>query len=114
MNAGRPQRKNSLRLRNFDYTSGGAYFVTMCTYDRSPLFADVALTEIVRHEWQTLPERFPSVRLDEFVVMPNHLHFVIWLVGAPLAGARGVQRRRTERLRKANLRRTDRPSRRQR
>ena len=87
MNAGRPQRK-ALRLPSFDYTSAGAYFVTICTYDRSPLLEVTVLAEIVRIEWQALAGRFSSIRLDEFVVMPNHVHFVIWLVGAPLAGAR--------------------------
>ena len=88
MNPGRPQRKNRLRLPAYDYASAGAYFVTICTYDRSPLFEHAVLADIVRSEWQTLTDRFSSVRQDEFVVMPKHLHFVIWLVGAPLAGAR--------------------------
>jgi len=49
-----------------------------------------ALGLIVQQEWTEIPERFPMVRLDEFTIMPNHMHGIITIVGAPLAGARPV------------------------
>jgi len=50
------------------------------------------LADIVRGVWAELPRRFHDIQLDEFVVMPNHIHFIVWLVGAPLAGARTTGR----------------------
>ncbi len=102
-----PHRR-SLRLKSHDYAEVGAYFVTVVVERRSCLLADlkaddVRLTEIgqmVSEEWRSLEGRFPYVRLDTFVVMPNHLHGILWLqeldvgaaldnlpVGAPLVGA---------------------------
>ena len=82
-------RRHSIRLPHYDYASPGAYFVTVCTYARQPLFQEPALKEIVEQTWYGQQERFPGVWLDAFVVMPNHVHFIVWLdsVGAPLAGA---------------------------
>jgi REP element-mobilizing transposase RayT len=54
------------------------------------LFGDERVAAILHEEWQTLTNRFPSIRLDAFIVMPNHVHFILWLtdsVGVPLAGA---------------------------
>ena len=87
-----PRRRRSIRLPGHDYRSPGAYFVTACTHGAEPLFDQPDLREIVERTWHSLPQRFPSVSLDSFVVMPNHIHFIVWLnsVGAPLAGAHGV------------------------
>jgi REP element-mobilizing transposase RayT len=79
--------RRSIRLTGFDYAAAGAYFVTICSYRRDPLFEDPVLSDIVDAQWQDLPRRFSNLRLDAFVVMPNHVHGVVWLVGAPLAGA---------------------------
>ncbi len=89
-----PERhhRRSIRLPTYDYTQPGAYFVTLVTYERACLFGDIvdgemrlnAWGEIARAEWfQTAVVR-PSVVLydDEFVVMPNHVHGIIWIVGA--------------------------------
>jgi REP element-mobilizing transposase RayT len=82
-----PIRK-SPRLRSYGYASPGAYFVTVCTHDRRPLFGEVrhgimGLNEFgsaVWKAWAALPARFPSIESDWFVVMPNHLHAVIVLL----------------------------------
>jgi REP element-mobilizing transposase RayT len=70
--------RRSIRLRNYDYSSNGAYFVTLCTYDRSRYF-DLfpQLRAIVEGEWHRIPERFPYVELDEYVIMPNHFHGIV-------------------------------------
>lgn len=81
---GRPQRKRQ-RLAHFDYSSPGPYFVTFCTAGRACLFGAVAdgamaandLGAIVERIWLGLPEHFPGLDLDAFVVMPNHFHGLV-------------------------------------
>ena len=84
-------RRRSLRLQDFDYRSTGAYFITICAEARRLHFEDPVLAGIVEKAWRSLPYRFPSVALDAFVLMPNHVHFVLWLtdVAATLAVAGG-------------------------
>jgi putative transposase len=85
-------RRRFLRLRDFDYSTEGAYFVTICTRNRECLLGDVMegkmrlneLGRMVQTVWDGLPERFPTVELDALVVMPNHVHGIL-LVGAALA-----------------------------
>ena len=79
--------RSRLRLAGYDYSQGGAYFVTICTQDRAPLFGEVVRGEMVLNEagrsmvesWQELGDRFLRVDLDAFVVMPDHLHGVVVL-----------------------------------
>ncbi len=81
--------RRSIRLKEYDYAQSGAYFVTICTQNRVCLFGTAANGEmelnnagqIVKSTWEGLPARFPSARLDVFVVMPNHIHGII-IVGA--------------------------------
>ncbi len=82
--------RRSIRLKGYDYTQPGAYFVTLCTHERVHLFGHVVdgvmrldeLGEIARQCWLAIPDHFPHAQLDEFVVMPNHVHGIIWIVGA--------------------------------
>ncbi len=88
-----PVRRRN-RLRNFDYTSSGAYFVTVCTAERTPLLARIEdgclrLTPegtAVAAAWQWLGTRHcHAVQLDAWVVMPDHVHGVLCLTGnAPM------------------------------
>lgn len=95
--------RRSIRLKGYDYTQPGAYFVTFCAHQRMHLFGEVENGEmhlndrgkIARDEWLKTAELRPYVKLyeDEFVIMPNHGHGIIWIedetVGvAPLVGAR--------------------------
>lgn len=81
--------RRSVRLKDYDYSQTGVYFVTICTHDRSRLFGNIAADgemrcnaygEIVYQEWGRLQELRQNVELDAFVVMPNHVHgiVVIW------------------------------------
>lgn len=87
-----PQRK-SPRLQGYDYSQSGAYFVTICTYQRLHLFGSIdneimhlnTAGEIVAACWQTIPTHYPDVELDAFVVMPNHMHGILVLYGDNLA-----------------------------
>ena len=71
--------RRSVRLKGFDYARPGAYFVTICTYKKEMYFEDSRLAQIARLVWDTIPDHHPIVRIDEFVVMPNHVHGIIWL-----------------------------------
>jgi REP element-mobilizing transposase RayT len=82
--------RKSLRLKSFDYSQIGAYFITICTRKRKSLFGCISdgemrlsdMGSIVMEYWERLPHRFPCVSLDECIVMPNHLHGIIIIVGA--------------------------------
>jgi REP element-mobilizing transposase RayT len=72
-------------LRDYDYTRAGAYFVTICTWQRECLFGEVvngairlnSYGEIVQEEWSLTAALRDYVMLDEFIVMPNHCHAVL-------------------------------------
>jgi REP element-mobilizing transposase RayT len=76
--------RRSMRLPAYDYRSAGAYFVTICTYERELLFEDPVLRRVAERLWQRIPRHFPHVRLDEWVIMPNHIHGILVIVGDPL------------------------------
>ena len=83
----RVYHRRSIRLKGHDYSQSGAYFVTIFTKDRELYFEKYrGLQEILRKQWEELPKRFPDLILDEFVIMPNHIHG-IFIVGAALAPA---------------------------
>lgn len=75
----------SLRLKGYDYSQGGAYFITICTQAKK-LYCELypELKHIVQAEWESLLDRFPHIILDAFVIMPNHIHAII-IVETPLA-----------------------------
>ena len=83
--------RRSIRLKGYDYSQAGAYFITIVTQGRLCLFGDVVDGEMhlnnagkmVRRIWDGMPNRFPSIEMDEFVVMPNHVHGVIVLHQPP-------------------------------
>lgn len=86
--------RRSIRLKEYDYAQAGVYFVTICTQQRLSLFGDVvagelllnAAGEMVQTEWLALPQRFPNIALEEFVVMPNHFHGVV-AITSPIVNA---------------------------
>lgn len=94
-----PERhhRHSMRLRGFDYTRAGAYFVTSCTHQRVRLFGEVRqgamclskAGKIVEWCWHDLPNHYANIRLDAFVVMPDHIHGIILLDGTVVVGPRG-------------------------
>ena len=82
--------RRSLRLEGYDYHNTGAYFVTICTKDRQHVLDDPIVCGIIYAVWHALPSWFPTIELDEFVVMPNHVHFIVWITNhtleTPLVG----------------------------
>ncbi len=77
------------RLQRYDYSRAGYYFVTICTHNRVNYFGEIdkdqmklsKIGQIATECWQQIPEHFDDAVLDEFVVMPNHIHGIIILVG---------------------------------
>lgn len=92
---GKKPCRRSIRLRGYDYSQPGAYFVTICSRNRKALFGGIEggkmclnpIGKTIKEQWRIMPKRFPYLTLDMFVVMPNHVH-AVFFVGAPLAGAR--------------------------
>ena len=80
--------RRSIRLPGWDYTRPGAYFVTLCTQDRTHLFGRILDGVMQLNEWgetalrcwQAIPHHFSNTALDEFVIMPNHVHGILWIV----------------------------------
>lgn len=93
-----PKRKRT-RLKEFDYSTPGAYFVTICTKDRKELLSKItvgqgprpaenqfsAYGKIAKEQIELLEERFSNIKIDKYVIMPNHIHLLISLFEA--AGA---------------------------
>jgi len=82
--------RRSIRLPAYDYAQAGAYFVTIVCKDRECAFGEVVDGEMVLNEpgrmietvWRELPQHYAGVEVDTLVVMPNHVHGIIILVGA--------------------------------
>jgi REP element-mobilizing transposase RayT len=83
-------RVATTRLPNWDYSNDGFYFITICEYAMREYFGAVKndkmmltpIGEIADKCWREIPDHFPFVTLDEFVVMPNHVHGLVQIVGA--------------------------------
>ena len=77
--------RRSIRLKGYDYSQAGAYFVTICTQSRECLFGEIvdggmrlnSAGDITCQCWDDIPTHFPHVDLDAFVVMPNHVHGIV-------------------------------------
>ena len=96
--------RTSLRLRNYNYAQAGLYFVTVCCYERRTLFGRVVdgamnlsvAGKIAREEWLRTSRLRSNVFLDEFVIMPNHMHGIINLADHDIGSVTGrVQRAAT-------------------
>jgi len=96
------KHRRSIRLKEYDYGQPGAYFVTVCTHHRECLFGETVDGEIVlsafgkiaEDEWRRTSQMRGGLRLDESIVMPNHIHGIIVLTGNPIpANRRGTMHR---------------------
>ena len=83
------QNRQSIRLQNYDYSKAGMYFITICTYNDDKLFGRIIdgimilnnSGTIAHKYWTEIPNHFPNAILDEFIIMPNHIHGIIQTVG---------------------------------
>lgn len=82
--------RRSLQLQEYDYSQTGAYFITLCAYNRECLFGEVAngvmqLNDagiMVQSVWNEIPSHYPGSDIDEFVIMPNHVHGIVVIARA--------------------------------
>ncbi len=82
---GQPEKnRQSTRLKDYDYSKPGIYFITSCTKQREPFFNNATLQTILVEQWHVLHQRFPSIALDQFVIMPDHIHGLIILNEHPM------------------------------
>jgi len=89
----RERRRKRLRLRNYDYSAPGTYFTTICVHNRECLFGEITegkvrlspFGRIVEQAWTWLGDHYASVELDEWVVMPSHLHAIVTIRDPPVA-----------------------------
>ena len=80
--------RQSIRLKGYDYSQAGLFFITICTQNRVCLFGDIKNNEMtlnsagkmIESEWINLKNRFPNIELHEFVTMPNHFHGILEIV----------------------------------
>ena len=79
--------RRSIRLKGYDYTSQGAYFVTLVTWHREEIFGSISngemvlsqIGQIVEKEWEKTEKIRKEINLDLYIVMPNHLHGIVWI-----------------------------------
>ncbi len=82
--------RKSIRLKNYDYSQAGLYFITICTQNRAHLFGEIVDSisahdpivlndagEMINKIWHEIPNDFANTQLNEFVIMPNHIHGII-------------------------------------
>lgn len=82
--------RQSIRLRGYDYSQNGLYFVTICTQHRENLLGEINNKRVVLNSvgrlvdkcWKEIPKKFPGIGLDQCKIMPNHIHTIINIVGA--------------------------------
>ncbi len=82
--------RRSIRLPAYDYAQEGYYFVTICSHHRKAYFGNIdrrgvmklsSIGQIVKNDWLQIPTYFQNIRLDKYVIMPNHLHGIILIKG---------------------------------
>ena len=84
------RKRRSIRLKDYDYSKQGAYYVTICVNDRKCVFGDVHdgkmilndAGKMVQQVWDEMPMYYHDMGIDYFQIMPNHVHGIIMLVGA--------------------------------
>ena len=82
--------RRSIRFKGYDYTQAGLYFITICCQNRACLFGEIENGKMMLNDagaiandcWLNIPNHFPNAILHEYVIMPNHVHGIIELVGA--------------------------------
>ncbi len=93
------QYRKSIRLKGYDYSQPGDYFVTICTKNRVCIFGEIgegrmtanAIGEVVEECWKSIPEHFQNSNVDVFQIMPNHVHGIITIEENASVGVRHVE-----------------------
>ncbi|MFH1943097.1 MAG: transposase [bacterium] len=80
--------RRSIRLKGYDYSQPGAYFITVCSQNRECIFGTIQddkmilnrFGQVVEEKWNNIPKHFPHTRNDTLGVMPNHIHGIIFII----------------------------------
>lgn len=99
--------RNSLRLKGYDYSQPGAYFITICTENKICYLGNIVdgitisypISDIIQEIWQEIPEKFQGVDLDTFIIMPNHVHGIVIINKECRDMIQKVRRNNTENIR---------------
>jgi len=94
-----PYNRRSIRLKGYNYSQSGLYFVTICTFKKQCIFGDIENGKMVLSSegivvgqcWNEIPEHFPNVVLHDFVIMPNHIHGIIEITDVETAGVKHAE-----------------------
>ena len=78
-------RRKSIRLKNYNYSKIGTYYITICTNKKECIFGNISNGKMITNEngnivgtfWKNLPKKYKNCKLDKFIIMPNHLHGLI-------------------------------------
>jgi len=92
------KNRHSIRMQSYDYTANGAYFITICTHNREHSLGEMmngkmklsVIGKIVSENWDDIPNHYDHIELGEFIVMPNHIHGIIWIVSKTVRAHLGV------------------------
>ena len=85
------QSRKLNRLKNYDYSQNGAYLVTICTQDRKPILSTIVgdgfpvpkpIGEIAEKYIREIPDKYPEVTVDQYVIMPDHIHLLLCIDGS--------------------------------
>ena len=90
--------RRSIRLAEYDYSQCGYYFITVCTQGRRCLFGEIEKGRMILNDagkmigrwWNELKNKYANIEIDEYVIMPNHCHGIINIVGTVGAGPVGA------------------------
>jgi REP-associated tyrosine transposase len=88
------QGRKTVRLKGYDYRNPNWYYITICTYDKKSFLGKVkdgkvilsGIGKVAIHHWKKIPEHFEYVKLDYFIITPNHIHGIIILNGDDVRG----------------------------
>ncbi len=94
------------RLKGYDYSRDGYYFVTICVKDKIKYFGEVKngktilnkYGKIARQQWLWLEQQYPYIELDQFIIMPNHMHGLVLINSEKIKNAAGRSRSRRDRF----------------
>ena len=100
--------RRSIRLKGYDYSKAGLYFITICCQNRICRFGKIVVTEniptmklndagkMVDEQWLEMVERFPNIELHEYIIMPNHFHCILEILSMDKIENTDIQRNDTE------------------
>ena len=89
--------RKTIRLKDYDYSQEGCYFITICTNNREETIGRITepgkmilndVGKMILKYWKEIPRHYENVKLDKYIIMPNHLHGIINIVGVPPVGTR--------------------------